>query len=136
MNNERSWRLLLRILSGRRRAKAYADAHDLAGLNNRTRGRRLVGDGAGGNPVVVRLAFTVHPETRLVKLRSGRLLRFSYYVWDCNRATTQGKICDRSCAKYKDACQQRYRKHTFENVARIVLRKQTQSPKFFQDAID
>ena len=47
MNNERIQGLLLRILSGRRCATAYADAHDLAGLNNRPRGGRLIGYDAG-----------------------------------------------------------------------------------------
>src|SRR5262252_1602726 len=49
MNKERIRGLLLHILTGRRRAAAYADAHDLAGLNNRPRRRRLIGydDGEG-----------------------------------------------------------------------------------------
>ncbi len=71
MNNERIQGLLLRILSGRRRATAYADAHDLAGLNNRPRGGRLVSDGAGRRLVIGRFAFepttfgtaTVRPRT-------------------------------------------------------------------------
>jgi hypothetical protein len=71
MNNERIRGLLLRILSGISRAAAYAGAHDLAGLNDRPRRRRLIGYDAGGRLIIVRLAFNVHPEPRSVKLLSG-----------------------------------------------------------------
>jgi hypothetical protein len=131
MNNERIQGLLLRILSGRRRATAYADAHDLAGLNNRPRGGRLVSNGAGRRLVIGRFAFDVHSKTGFVKLLSGRLLRFAYHVRDCDRATAHGKVCNYSGAKDKDHCQQRNRQQTFEDVARTALRKQPRSPNFY-----
>src|SRR5262245_55333841 len=102
MNNERIQGLLLRILSGRRRATAYADANDLAGFNNRPRGGRLVSDSAGGHLVIGRFALDVHSKTGVVKLLSGRFFRFAYHVRDCDRATAHGKICHYSSAKDKD----------------------------------
>src|SRR5262245_54706330 len=101
MNSERIRGLLLRILSGRRRAAAYADPYDLAGLNNCPCRRRLIGYGAGGCLLILRLAFDLHPETSVVEHLSGRLLRFAYHVRDCDRATTHGKICNCSRKKKK-----------------------------------
>src|SRR5262249_560297 len=136
MNNERIQGLLLRILSGRRRATAYADAHDLAGLNNRSRGGRLVSDGAGRYLAIGSFAFDVHSKTGFVELLSGRLLRFAYNVGDCDRATAHGKICNYSGAKDKDHYQQRNRQQTFEDVARTALRKQMRSPNFYSTHVN
>src|SRR5215510_11365024 len=131
MNYERIQGLLLRILSGRSRATAYADAHDLAGLNNRPRGGRLVRDGAGRRLVIGRFAFDVHSKTDFVKLLSGDTLQFAYHVRDCDRATAHSEICNYSGAKDKDHCQQRNRQQTLEDVARTASRKQMRSPNFY-----
>src|SRR5262245_5085414 len=72
INSERSWRLLLRILTDRSRAETHSDAHDLASFNNRPGGRRLIANGAFRSFVIRRLIFDIHPEADLVKLLTRR----------------------------------------------------------------
>jgi hypothetical protein len=118
----------LRILPDRSRANTHIDAHDLAGLNNRPGGRRLITDGACGRFVIMRLAFDIHPEAGLVKILPRRFFRFAYYIRDFNRAPAHGKVCDYSRARQINGYQQHSQQQTFEDIAQTTLRKQTQSP--------